>query len=467
MISGREALASIEQAVQSLRGDESRLEAALRSATDEAARARQVETDGFRALARVKLDLMAGKQLASELDATEKRALDLIAGEQAALAELDRKRDDALAALTAAEDEKRLRGSALNLAIAAVEAKQREVSATITQTAAWKAARQAVEDAKEVAQAAAEKSQRAADDLAQKRKPYENDALFMYLWTRNHATANDRSGFFVRFFDRKVARLIDYPTARANYATLLAVPERLTAHAESRRQAIDEAAAAQAKLERQALIAAGIAPLEDALAAAQQKDQAAQAKVASCQALLQSIDKERADLQSQEGSGRAAAISLLADRLARADLRQLYAEAFKTPTPDDENALNAISRARQQIASADTSVTQIRTQIQTTAQRRSQLEIARDQARAQGYDSPWGNFINHVLIADMVRGIVIGALSASDLGRAMASEYQRRDPGYGSGWSGGFGGAGSSSPWGAPPAPSPPSESGWRTTDSF
>ena len=467
MISGREALHGLEQTIFGLRADEGRLDAALASANDEAARARRAEADGFRALARIKLDLLAQTELLSDLDSTERRALDMIAGERAMLAALERKRSDALNLQHQAEDNKRESGRVLAEAIEALEAKHRLVAQAVTAAPDWQKAKLAVDAARQTAQAAAEKSQRASDDLAQKRKPYENDPLFMYLWQRKHGTGEDRTGFFVRFFDRRVARLIGYADARANYAMLLSIPARLGAHAAVRQQSIADAREAQSAIERQALVAAGIGPLEAALQAAQVKDQAAQAAAAAAAAAVQAVEGERTALVQHEDGGRKSAIVLLADRLSRSDMRQLYAEAFKTPTPDDENALNAITRARQAIAKADQDTAKIRSQIQDMARKRAELESARDGARAQGYDSPWGNFANHVLISDIIRGIVAGALSSSDLGRAMAGEYRRRDPGFGGNWGGGFGSSGGQSPWGGQSSSPPPSSSGWRTTDSF
>lgn len=469
MITGREAVGGLEQAIQQLRGNEGQLDSALRSATDEAARARQAETDGFRALARIKLDQMASTKMLSDLDTTERRALDLIASERVALEALDRRRLEAQIALNAAESDKRESGSALELAIKAMETKHRAIAQTVTTTAEWRAAKQEVSAAQKIADAADEKAKRAVDDLTLKRKPYEVDPLFMYLWQRKHGTSEDHTGFFVRFFDRKIARLISYSDARANYAMLLAIPARLSEHAEARRQAVEEKKAKQGEVERRALIADGIENLETALTNAEAKDADAQAQVAAATQALKAVETERGAIMTVEGSGRSAAIALLADRLVRADMRQLYADAFKTQTPDDENALNAITRARQQIANAEQSAASIRSQIQDLSRRRLELESARDQARLQGYDSPWGDFANHVLISDLIRGVVAGALSSGDLGRAMAEGYRRRDPGIDPHWGGG-GSWGGGGPWGGggnTSSPPPAAGGGWRTTDSF
>ncbi|HEV2559996.1 MAG TPA: hypothetical protein VGU45_15355 [Microvirga sp.] len=81
------------------------------------------------------------------------------------------------------------------------------------------------------ARAAHEKAAQAEADREEKRRPYEADPLFMYLWRRRYGTRDYAAGPFVRYFDRKVAHHIGYEAARVNYALLLALPDRLREHA--------------------------------------------------------------------------------------------------------------------------------------------------------------------------------------------------------------------------------------------
>ena len=83
--------------------------------------------------------------------------------------------------------------------------------------------------------AAERKAAQAEADLEQKRKPYEADPLFMYLWRRGFGTPRYRAAPFVRHFDRKVARLVGFDDARRNYAVLVELPVRLREHAEQLR----------------------------------------------------------------------------------------------------------------------------------------------------------------------------------------------------------------------------------------
>jgi hypothetical protein len=89
-------------------------------------------------------------------------------------------------------------------------------------------------DADQVARAE-QKAAQAEADRQQKRQPYEADPLFMYLWRRGYGTGAYKASNLVRFFDRKVAHLIDFETARVNFTMLMELPERLREHAERMR----------------------------------------------------------------------------------------------------------------------------------------------------------------------------------------------------------------------------------------
>jgi hypothetical protein len=78
MITGRQALNSIEEASAKVWADETRLDAALRSASEEAARLRQQRLKEMRALAELKFGLIHKGELIHDLDAAEQQAKDLL-----------------------------------------------------------------------------------------------------------------------------------------------------------------------------------------------------------------------------------------------------------------------------------------------------------------------------------------------------------------------------------------------------
>ena len=391
MLTGREALFSIEQAISRVRADEGRLDAALRSAMDEAARLRREEANGFRVLARVRLDAMMREQVIGALDADERRALAMIENHVKELDALARRRAEQQAALDKAEAAKHDCDQDLADALEALDEQRQRTAERIQSDATWRAGKSAIEAAEKIAANADEKASQAEADLAAKGKPYEDDPLFIYLWRKKHGQADDRSGVFVRFFDRKVAALVGYRDARANYAMLREIPLRLREHAKNKQSDVETAKARVAEVERQALIADGIEPLEAKGAVAHAAVEKAEQAVATITAALRAIEAEREKVTADDAvHGRAA--DLLAETLAREDLRQLYEDAVRTPTKTDDQAISAISAARSKLQQADGEVAQIRAQIRDMAGRRGELEGARDRARSVGYHDPRGTF---------------------------------------------------------------------------
>lgn len=482
MLTGRDAVSSIEQAVSRVRADEGRLDGALRSAMDEAARLRREEAEGFRALARVKLDAMMRDQVIGDLDATERRALAMMENHRAALDGLTRRRTEAQAALDKAEAAKHDCDQVLADALGVLDELRNRTAAAMRDDGAWKAARAAVDAAAKVAANADQKASQAEADLAAKGQPYEADPLFMYLWRKRHGQAEDRSGRFVRAIDRKVARLVGYQDARANYAMLKEIPVRLREHARVRQAEATAAAEQLGMLERKALVANGIEALEAKARAALDAVKAREQAIVKITADLAAIEAERhkalgVDSEATYGS----AVELLAQGLAREDLRQLYREAARTPTPADDQALSTISGARLACEKVDGEIVQIRQEIRDMAQRRTELEGARDRARSSGYDDPRGTFGGgQDVLGQVIGGILGGMLKGGALDSIFRDNYRapprqhQQDHDFGrqadTPASTGPWGGGHSDSWGGGTSNSENKDdgrSGWRTGGSF
>src|SRR5262249_57005753 len=117
--------------------------------------------------------------------------------------ELAHRRDEAQAQLEKAETAKHERDHSLADAIEALDERGGQTAERVKQDAAWTAAKAAVDAAEKVATNADKKASLAEADLATKRKPYEDDPIFMYLWHKKHGQAEDTSGALTKFFDRK------------------------------------------------------------------------------------------------------------------------------------------------------------------------------------------------------------------------------------------------------------------------
>jgi len=429
MYTGRDALSSVEQAISQARDSERGLDAALRSAAEESAQFKREEVDSFRALARVRLDALVREKVIGDLDAAERQALAMLETYKRQIEDLARRRDECQRALDRAEAVKHDRDQDLADALEAKDALEDKTAERIKGDVAWHRAKAVVDAAEEIAENADEKAKTAESDLAEKGKPYVNDPLFLYLWNKKYAQADDKSGPFVRFFDNKVARLVGYSGARANYAMLNEIPARLREHAKNKENDVDEAKRKVAVIERKALVADGIEPLEAKVEAAHTAMKAAEDAVVKITAELSRIDAERqklADAHDEDG-----AVDLLAQALSREDLNELLTEASRTPTKADDQAIRSIAGARASRAKSDAEVQQIRGEIREMAKRRVELEGARDRARSIGYDDPRGRFDGaQDIIAQVIGGILTGALRGYALDRVLRDSFRpgrRRD----------------------------------------
>ena len=479
MLTGRETLFSLEQAISRTRGDEGRLDTALASAMEEAARVRQAEAEGFRALARVRLDAMMRDQVIGGLDATEQRAVAMIERQRAEMDALARRREVAQDALERAEADKHDRDEALAAALDALDGQRERTAERMKAHSAWLAAKAEVDEARKVADNADQKASLAEADLATKGKPYESDPLFMYLWSKKHGQAGDTSGFFVRFFDRKVARLVGYHEARANYAMLQEIPARLREHARNKQGDVEAALGRVVEIERQALVSDGIEPLEAKAAHEQAAMKAGEEAVAANTVALQEIEAARQKaLAAGEDAVYDRASNLLAEALAHESLDELYREAIRTPTKADDQAISAISTAREALKKADAEVAEIRSEIRTMADRRGELEGARDRARRGGYGDPRGTFGgNQDMIGAVIGGILGGVLQGRALDSVLRDNYRAPTPRADIDFGGRSAGTSWSNPWGggsddlggsaSAGGGGDDGDSGWRTGGSF
>ena len=209
------------------------------------------------------------------------------------LEELARQRETAQAALDAAEATKDERDQDLVEVLEAVLALRARSAERMKADPDWQKATIALASGTEIAANAERKASLAEADLAAKGKPYQDDPLFIYLWNKKHGQAEDSSGSLVRFFDRKVARLVRYHDARANFVMLNEIPVWLREHAR-RKQADVEAAKAQvSEIERRAIVAEGIQALEERVKAAEDAMRAAAEVVVKLTAELKAIEGQR------------------------------------------------------------------------------------------------------------------------------------------------------------------------------
>ena len=436
MQTGRQTLSSLESAVSRLGTEEGQVDTALRQAAGEAERLRHERTQALQELARVKLGEMEAGRLIRNLDAGERRALQILEDRRLRLDSLTEQRTQAMREVEAAEKDRHGAAAEVERQLEQVEATRGRAEARVRTTPAWSAAKSLVDADDAVAVEAEKKAAQSEQELGARKKPYDDDRLFVYLWKCGYGTSTYKAGNIARLVDGMVAEFVGYLAVRPNYAMLTEIPLRLREHAAAKRRAADERRTVLAAIEREAMLAEGVDKEERLLAEARHRLSATDATAESRRVRMKDLDRQRAELID---AGNDAAYKQALDTVASADgtdtIATLLAEARRTETTADEAIVRRIEALAGGIAKADQDAAELRRAAQEIAKRRLEVERARDRFRGAGYDHPQVVFGNDGAIADVLEQVVRGAVRSGALWDILRGGYgtraHRGQPGFG------------------------------------
>ena len=402
-------------------------------------RLRAERTATLRQFAQVRLDLIQREGVVGELDAAERRALDLLKSAREALDKLTARQAEAQTQHMQTEAERHARADEVTKLLGTLEELQARVEPQVRSSTDWIGQKAIVDRAEAVWNAADQKAKQAEADRAAKGKPYEADPLFLYLWKRNYGTAQYRANLLVSYLDGKVASLVGFQDARANYAMLNEIPARLREHAERCKADKEAQSEKLVAIEREGLKQAGSEPVEAQLVAARSTLADADQRLTDADAATKELDQERAKLLTESQSSiYQQAVDILAQADAAEGLQSLRRSAAQTRSDADDAILTQIEAIDARIEEAERQAADLRTQAAELARRRADLEAQRDEFRRRGYDNPMGQFTNEQAIGNVLGDILKGVVQGAVLGQVLNGGYGQRAPRA----DGGFGGNG-------------------------
>ena len=268
------------------------------------------------------------------------------------------------------------------------------------------------------------KADRAEADREQKRRPYEADKLFAYLWRRRYRFPDYRSLPLFRTLDEWVAGLCDYGRAHRDYGMLLEIPVRLRQHADAVAASAKDATAALALLEQEAQAAAGVPELAAALAASQQQLDAHERQVDSAEDARTALRQQQAALDGGQDPHRSAALATIQAQLAREDVATLRRDAAATATGADDALVQTIADLRRQYDDLGAAVAQAERSQQEAQRGLDELQDLRRRFRQQGFDGDDSVFDDGFDLGDLVSSVLRGVLQSGG-GWSTLRRYQR------------------------------------------
>jgi hypothetical protein len=388
IISGRDALQRLDDAVSRARGDFTVAQAAADGSARRRSDLLRLRAEGYRELARIRLDVLKGGADA-QLTAAETRAVGLLDQHATFVSSIGGEVDKADAAVAAIEARRHQAADVADVALHSYDTQVAATEARLQTDAAYLALKAAREEAKAVSARSAQKLELAKADRAEKGSPYESDPLFAYLWQRKFRTMDYHGGGLTRMLDGWVAKTCGYDAAYLNYARLVELPDRLAEHAARVKLDEVEAQSAIGRYEAAALEADGANAL-----AAKLKD--ARDAVTKIDAELAAAEARRADLRDRQVKAATGdsgpqddARRLIEDSLVKASFPELKVLAAETTTLDDDRIVDTLVRLRTEELQMEINWRNVEAQPTRRASSVDVLEQTRQRFKQAGLDSAY------------------------------------------------------------------------------
>ncbi|WP_306146156.1 hypothetical protein [Roseibium sp. MMSF_3412] len=465
MLTGRQTLGTIEHSMADLRREEAELSKRIERSTRAVTDLQERQSEAYRDLARFRLDTDAAGTLNTRLDSAAREARRL----------LDKRNDDYKVLseqLRQSETERNQKlkkrqelDEARDLAENQMDELMDAVDGRLENDSAYLAQREATEQAIATAEAAADKARTSEQDRDSKGKAYDADPLFVYLWERGYGTQDYTYRGLSRSLDHWVAGLIRYDDARANYAMLTGIPDRMARHAERCAEIAEEEEEKLAEFSRNAMTDAAGTDLVGSIEAYSDEIEQIDADIEKLEQQIDTLSGALAEFSGGEDADFQKAEEHLSVSLKSDDLNDLWRAAIDTPSPEDEKIVQRIEDFRERVEQVAREIRQDRELQRDIGRRRAELADVIKRFRSKGYGSWESTFSDDKLTTVLLGELVKGAITGADYWARAERSHKRRKPrgrkvafpngsglpksmgGFGrsrrrSGKSGGFGGGG-------------------------
>ncbi len=415
MWTGKNALGSIDRALDEMRKQVRDLDEVIQTTSTDLVELAQARGERFKRLAEVRLDSISGGVVVKGLDEADRRVKEILqerARQLASLKEQIAAAEEERVELEARREAQREQvGETAERLDRAEAATQRRLESDAEHRAQLEAARRV--DA--VAERAEEKTEQALRDRAQKGAPYESDPLFMYLWRRGFGTSDYAANSLTRALDGWVAKLCGYRDARPNYAMLVQIPERLGEHARRLRAAADGEFEQLERLEKAARAADGIPEGQAELGRAQAALDQIDARIAEHEATFRSLMGQRQTYVAGRDDTFQRAVGTLVEEFERDKLPSLLRQAKATPAAEDDVLVHELIDMEHREQELREVLVEHRRMHERALDRLGELEAVRQRFKRERYDDVHSGFANQGLIAMVLKEFLRGVASSDDL----------------------------------------------------
>ncbi|WP_295456365.1 hypothetical protein [uncultured Thiodictyon sp.] len=426
MVSGRQTLARLEEAVTAARAQAAAVQGELAAVNQQLQAQRDRETKDYQDLARLRLGELGDTTLVERLDQAQLTVAALLAPRQTALAELQAQLETAAAAARALAAQRTSEAAAVDAAAQALDAAQARTQARLAADPDYQGRRERAQAAQRTAAQSEEKATQSAAEREQKGASYRADPLFMYLWERRFGLPEYRGWGLTRSLDGKVARLIGFADARANYDRLNAIPERLREHAATLKAQAEADFAVLRSLGEAARVADGVPALEAQLAQAQTQLAATEERLIQAESAREVLQARTSRYTCGEDEHSRQALEFLSAELTRDDLLELRRAALATPTADDDLIVARLMQAEDERRRLEASVQGLHEALADQQRRVAEAQALCADFKTSRYDRAGSSFDNEAVITTALAEFVRGTADRQRVWRTLQEQQRYR-----------------------------------------
>jgi len=447
MIRGIETLGELEETLRQIRKEITALDRQKEQLFAQTQQNKRAQSEILKEIAKVHFDAIEerGESLYPEYSEIEM----LLDQRQGAFDRLQEKISDLNSRLEEREEERSQKHRKLEEALMRVAHIQEEVQQQLQESADYNAQLTRTNDAKKIAEHTAQKAQKAIADYKEKMRPFEEDALFSYLYNRHYGTSAYKANGLTRLLDGWVAALSDYEAYRPTYWTLSQIPKRLESHAAQKQKSYEAELQKLVEMERREAAKAGLEDAKGVAADAQQEVDRLDAKIAAQEKALDTALQEQRNYLTDEDSYAEQIMQVIRERLRHYGAEDLYALSQRTDTAEDDRLSLQLGELKNKEADLEEEIARNRSAYDARLQALRETEALRQRFKSSRYDDIRSGFDNNVAMGSVLGEILGGVLNNAGAWERMSRHQRPLDNGWSSDFgSGGF--AGADSPWYTP-----------------
>ncbi|MFK8068829.1 MAG: hypothetical protein AB8D52_11330 [Gammaproteobacteria bacterium] len=437
MISGHQTLGYLDQGLGSVRKDVNRIDSELNHVSEALHDNRRQQATAMKELAKIRLDEITQGSFLGELEAADQRALALLEDRNRAYKKLETEINKTTKALTKREKDRETALKTVNKRAQAIIDCEHKIQEELETDKAYQQQLQTARKVDDIAEQAEQKAKLAETDRQEKGLPYENNALFMYMWKRKYGTPDYQANTLTRFLDSWVEDLCNYDQFRVNYWTLLEIPKRLRTHSEAARNDSNQALEKLEKIETKKTEQAGLPELQaqhtDAIKIVDGIDDDIEHQEDELNKLLQ----QRTQYIEAKDSFMEESLKTLSTALSNKSVYELNYAANLTINVQDNLIVRELAELDEQHRDLEEQLSDQRRMHQAKLQRLQELEDVRRQFKNRRFDDIRSGFGNEGLISSMLGQFLNGLVGSGELWRVLQRLQRHRDvgawPDFGSG----------------------------------